>query len=86
MLRIWIKTLKDGKIVKQAVYEYDGKMDYAEFHRHVYEACRLIDEPSPVIVKPHIFNYAKYNHVKFLPDDFVESVSFDKMMLENVAR
>ena len=86
MIRIWIKTLKDTKIVKQAVYESDEKMDYAEFHRHVYDACHLIDEPSPVIVKAHIFNFAKYNHVKFLPDDFVEGVSFDKMILENILR
>lgn len=86
MIKMWIKTIKDGKIAKQAVYTDEEKMDYARFHLHVYEACRLIDEPSPVIVKAHIFNYAKYNVVKFLPDDFVESVDFDKMSIENIAR
>lgn len=86
MIKIWVKTYKEGKIEKQAVYTCDAGMDYAEFHRHVYEACRMLDEPSPVIVKTHIFNYAKYNYVKFLPDDFVESVDFDKMILENVGR
>ena len=86
MIKIWIKTLKDNKIVKQAVLKSDEKFDYADFHAYVYEACRLIDEPSPVIVKTHIFNYAKFNYVKFFPDDFLEEVSFDKMILENINR
>lgn len=86
MIKMWIKTFSEGKIVKQAVYTAEEKMDYARFHLHVYEACRAVDEPSPVIVKTHIFNYAKYNYVKFLPDDFVESVDFDKMIVENIAR
>ena len=86
MIKMWIKTFRNGKIVKQAVYRSEEKMDYARFHLHIYEACRLIDEPSPVIVKTHIFNYAKYNYVKFLPEDFVEHVDFDKMIVENIAR
>ena len=29
-------------------------------------------------------NFAKFNHVKFLPRDFVEGVDFDYLLLENI--
>ena len=32
----------------------------------------------------HIFNFAKFNHVRFLPRDFVEGVDFDYLLLENI--
>ena len=31
-----------------------------------------------------IFNYAKFNHVIFRPADFMEQVSFDRLVLENI--
>ena len=40
--------------------------------------------PTPVLIKTHIFNYAKFNTVRFLPRDFAESVDFDKLVLDNI--
>ena len=38
---------------------------------------------TPVLIKTHLFNYAKYNNVRFTQSDFVEQISFDKLVLEN---
>ncbi len=83
MIRIWAKTIKNNKIIKQTVYEREGTTDYALFFNYVAEICDILDCPTPVIIKTHLFNYAKYNNVKFKPDDFVEAVDFDKLVLEN---
>ena len=72
-----------GKINKQYVFERDENIDYSEFFSYVREICEKLDCPTPVVLKSHIFSYAKYNTVKFVPSDFVEKVDFDKLVLEN---
>ena len=84
MIRIWAKVLKKGKIIKQYTLERDGSIDYAEFFDYLREICENLDIPTPVLIKQHLFNYAKYNSVKFIADDFMESISFDRLVLENI--
>ena len=84
MVKIWAKVIKNDKIIKQYVFTKDGAIDYSEFFDFVTEICYQLDVPTPVVIKTHIFNYAKYNYVRFLPSDFVESITFDKLLLENI--
>ena len=83
MVRIWAKLYKDGKIIKQCIYTRNEMTDYSMFFDYLREICDMLDCPTPVLIKTHIFNYAKYNNVKFTVDDFVEKISFDKLVLEN---
>ena len=83
MIRIWAKVMKDNKIISQCMLEKTEMMDYSKFFDYVHEICTTLDIPTPVIIKTHLFNYAKYNTLKFKKDDFVESVNFDKLVLEN---
>lgn len=83
MIRIWAKVMKGDKIQKQYVLEKPDMMDYSEFFNYVNEICTTLDVPTPVIIKTHLFNYAKYNVVRFKKDDFVEKINFDKLVLEN---
>ena len=83
MFRIWAKTLKNGKITRQYVYENTEKLDYSRFFYFVWEMCEHMDIPTPVIIKTHLFNYAKFNTVSFSSQDFMEKPDFDKLVLEN---
>ncbi|MBO4252270.1 MAG: hypothetical protein J5911_06400 [Clostridia bacterium] len=83
MIRIWAKTIKNGRIVKQYLFEREGETDYSEFFDYLKSICEALDIPTPVLIKTHLFNYAKYNNVKFKQDDFVENIHFDKLILEN---
>ena len=75
--------MKHGKIVKQYVLEKPETMDYSKFFEYVREICENLDIPTPVIIKTHLFNYAKYNNLKLKVDDFVEKINFDRLVLEN---
>lgn len=86
MIKIWAKIVKDNKIIKQCVFKKEGEVDYSEFYSYLSEICSTLELATPVLVKTHIFNYAKFNHVKFIKDDFLEPIDFDKLVLENVAR
>ena len=83
MIRIWAKLVKNGKIINQVMYEREGLTDYSLFFDYVRDICEALDCPTPVLIKTHLFNYAKYNNVKFKADDFVEKINFDKLVLEN---
>ncbi|MBQ9118140.1 MAG: hypothetical protein IJY11_02945 [Clostridia bacterium] len=83
-MKIWAKLLTDGKIKKQMVYEKDEKLTYSHFFDYLTDICGVLDIPTPVLLKTHIFNYAKFNHVKFTAKDFVEHFSYDQLFLENV--
>ena len=83
-MRIWAKLITDGKIQKQFVYEKMEKLTYSHFFDYLTEICQALDIPTPVLTKTHIFNFAKFNHVKFLGRDFVESLGYDHLFLENL--
>ena len=83
MIRIWAKVMKNGKIIKQCMFEKLESMDYSLFFDYLREICETLDIATPVLIKTHLFNYAKYNNVRFTQSDFVEQVPFDKLVLEN---
>lgn len=83
-MRIWAKLMTDGHIKKQIVYEKDEKLTYSHFFDYLTEICHDLDIPTPVLTKTHIFNFAKFNHVKFISRDFVENLGYDHLFLENI--
>ena len=83
MVRIWAKVVKDDKILRQYMFETEGVTDYSLFFDYLEDICSHLDVSTPVLLKTHLFNYAKYNTVKFIKDDFVEKIDFDKLVLEN---
>lgn len=76
--------MKDDKIVKQFVYESDEKFTYSKFAEYISEGCYALDEATPLILRHHIMNFAKFNGVRFLPSDFVENVDFDRLQVDNL--
>ncbi|MCI9010411.1 MAG: hypothetical protein HFE27_04460 [Clostridia bacterium] len=84
MFRIWAKVMQEDHITKQTVYAREETFSYAKFFDYLTDICGELDIPTPVLLKPHIFNYAKFNHVIFRPSDFMEDPGFDKLALENI--
>lgn len=83
-MRIWAKLVTNGRIKEQFVYENAEKLTYSHFFEYLTEVCYALDIPTPVLTKTHIFNFAKFNHVKFTQKDFVESLGYDHLVLENL--
>ena len=85
MIKIWAKIIKENKIIKQTVFTKDEPLDWGKIPSYVFDIAHSLDMPSPVILKSHVINYAKFNHLKFIPSDFLEEVDFDKFVIENIA-
>lgn len=82
--RIWLRTVNsDEKIDKELIYlAKDGTID--EFIDGIRDACGELDEATPVVLKTHYDHFKQFNIVRFAPRDFVESVYFEKMILERI--
>ena len=86
MVKLWIKLIKDDKIIKDVVVEKEETFEWVNFADYLTEGLYLLDEPTPVVIKHHIIDFAKFHVVRFRPSDFVESVNFDYMWVENLDR
>ena len=84
MFRIWAKVYSDDRIIKQHVYEKEEPFAYSSFFTYLTEICDALDVPTPVLLKPHLFQYAKFRRITFRPADFMEDTPFDKLVLENI--
>ena len=83
MLRIWARTTIGGKITRSFIYESIDNFSEETIRKHIEKMCHEIDIPTPIILKSHITNYVDFNNTTFLPRDFVESIDFDRFIIEN---
>ena len=85
MIRIWAKTIKGLKITNNIIYESIDSFSKETFYLHIQEICHKMDIPTPVLLKYHINNYVNFNNCIFTSRDFVESINFDKFVLEEAS-
>lgn len=85
MIRLWAKTIKGQKITKSFIYESIDNFTEETFYLHIQELCHKMDIPTPVVLDFHVNNYINFNNCSFLPRDFVESISFDKLLIEDAS-
>ena len=83
MIRIWAHTTVDTQNTRSYIYESIDNFSQEKFRIHIEKICHELDIPTPVILKTHIENYENFNIVNFSSKDFIESVDFDKLILEN---
>ena len=85
MIRIWAKCYKNNKIINSYIYESIDTFSASSFYLHVQEICHKMDIPTPLVLKYHTDNYVDFNRVIFKPADVVESINFDKFILEEAS-
>ena len=83
MFKIWAKTYVGDKITGDYMYINGDRYDEREFMNYLIEICHEMDQPTPVLLKHHTRSFHSFNIVTFKSSDFVESVDFDKFVLEN---
>ncbi len=84
MVQISAKLIKNHKTIKSVTYKNVSEYDSSDFYFHISETCRRLDIETPVIIKYHRENYEQFNFVKFKPSDFIDSVNFDELLIENI--
>lgn len=85
MIRIWATTTHGDKITRSYIYTIGGNYDERKMSSYVMDICDSMNIPTPVMLRSHKQKFSRFNIVRFRPDDFVESVDFDMLVLENAS-
>lgn len=82
MVKIWGKLLVDNKIIRDATIAVDEKS--TTFFDMLKQLCSSLNIPTPVLLTKHVYDFNLFNICTFKPDDFVESVVFDRFELSHI--
>ncbi len=81
VMKAWIRTIKSGKAFADTIAEISD-FSAAALVESLRDALLPIDLPAPVVIEEKARHLVKFNVVRFKPDDFVENVNFDVMIIE----
>lgn len=84
MVQISAKLIKNHKTIKSVTYKNVCEYESSKFYFYLSETCRKLDIETPVVIDYHRESYEKFNFVKFKPSDFIDSVNFDELLIENI--
>lgn len=84
MIKIWGKLLSNDKIIKSNEIEIDETK--TSFFDMLREMSAKLSIPTPVLLDKHVYDFNVFKICVFKPDDFVESVIFDRFVLEYLNR
>mgnify|MGYP003312781178 FL=1 len=80
MINVWGKIFADEKIVKH--FTVSVQPSECTFFDMIKSLCEGLDIPTPVLLNKHITDFNKFSMTLFKPADFIESVNFDKFIVE----
>lgn len=83
-MKIWAKTVKDEKISRDILFEYEHITNIDEFVSTMQAICEQLDIPTPIATYVNLRHFVMFNNTRFKPRDFVESVDFDLLDIEAV--
>jgi len=83
MIKIWGKVISNEKIVKSKTIQVDA--ENTTFFDMLATVCHSLNIATPVLLDKHVYDFNVFNICTFKPDDFIESVAFDKFVLQYVS-
>ena len=76
---LWVRTIRHNRIDQQVSVPCE---DRAEPQSALEEACRKLDLSKPVWLQKNQREWDSFGLTRFMPDAFLESVTFDRMDIE----
>lgn len=82
-MKIWARLIVNGKNVKDTLYENKLPLTFANYEIMLRDIADLLDIPCPISMKLHFNHLKKFNVHRYKEDDFVESLNYDWLEIEN---
>ena len=74
--------MDNTKLKYDTVYNIEGEYDPDNLFLYMSDICAILKIPVPVILNKHLRTLKEHGMAKFLPDEFVESFPYDKLLIE----
>ena len=78
MARLWVRVMKRHRIAQQATVP----CVWGEQTQALQKALQDMDVPVPMWLGKHEREFQSFRRTAFLPEHFVEAVSFDRLEIE----
>lgn len=75
---LWVREIKRNKIRRDIVVP----CSLLDWQQALQEACQQMDLAFPLVVARHEKDFADFSQTRFLPDHFLEGVTFDRLEVE----
>ena len=75
--------MKDDKIAKDLIYTSSQKLTSTNYELWLRDICHQLDAPNPVLVNQHFKNFVNFHNTRFRQDDFVETLDYDMLIIED---
>lgn len=83
MLKIWGKLMKNHLILRDAVLEYESAKNRAEVVKEsLSDFAIALDIARPIWLPKNDKELSKFIVTTFYPDQFMESIDFDCLVIE----
>ena len=83
MFRLWAKTFKDNKMLRDTVIKNDSN---ANRTRKIFDAlesvCNEFDLSVPIWLDSNIADFKRVSKTRFTKDSFVDSIDFDYLEIQ----
>ncbi|MDR2091259.1 MAG: hypothetical protein LBP62_06425 [Clostridiales bacterium] len=81
-MKLWVKLIT-GEKVKRGIVRV-VREDFDGLTEDLRGICNELDIPTPMLLKSRYEQLMNFNMLRFKADDFIESIRFDIMYLENI--
>ena len=78
--QLWVRVMKKNRIIESRT----ASCTYETWQEALDEICQALDLSRPVIMPRHERDWNAFGLTQFLPEHFLEPVSFDKMELQYI--
>lgn len=75
---LWLRTIRHQRMDRQHVEPCNRD----DPRQALEEACRKMDISQPIWLDKHTREWEEFGQTRFLPDDFLEAVDFQRMEIE----
>ncbi len=83
-MKVWAKTVREEKITRSVLYEYEHASNLDEFISLLHGICEQMDIPTPIATRVNFNHFVMFNNTRFKERDFIEHIDFDLFELEAV--
>ncbi|MBQ4061397.1 MAG: hypothetical protein IJD14_00890 [Christensenellaceae bacterium] len=81
-MKVYASIVKNTQVIKRAFAMSDIPDASDALMECLEQIYKELDVAEPVWVKKHALDLARYKRTRFLPEDFLETVDFDSLVIE----
>lgn len=82
-MKIWARLITGDKIAKDTLYYSTLPMSPDSYELWLRDICHKLDVPNPVVIAQHYKNFKNFHNTKFKKGDFIESLDYDMLIVED---